>query len=157
MTYDKTLAKSFDENLHSAKRKGELLKSSITRMRAMMPLKTKSLDSLDETSKDMLDAFRVRFSDLQDILGGKVFRTLLLLEEEKLGSQLDIINKIVKRRIIDSFDEWKHWREVRNVFSHDYPEAEQERIEALNLAYALAPKLISVLSHVENYVNEKLK
>ena len=36
-----------------------------------------------------------------------------------------------KRGILNSFDEWKRLREIRNLFAHDYPETDEEKAEAL--------------------------
>jgi hypothetical protein len=37
-----------------------------------------------------LDAFRVRYADAQDIPSNKTFRSVLKVEEESVGSQLDM-------------------------------------------------------------------
>lgn len=97
MTYDIKLANLFYANFKEADRSANLLLSSYQRLKNLFPIKSNALDKLTEEEKDKLDAFRVRFCDLQDVIGNKIFRSILLLEEEELGSQLDIFNKIAKR------------------------------------------------------------
>ncbi len=57
-----------------------------------------------------------------------------------------------KRHILSSADSWRKMREIRNAFSHDYPEAESKRAEALNMAWAVAPELIEITEQFEAYV-----
>ena len=62
--------------------------------------------------------------------------------DEKIFTMPDILNAIEKRNIFDNVQQWKTIREVRNSFSHDYPETRNEKVEALNLAYKTAPELL---------------
>lgn len=151
MGYDKNQADLYLYNLRTAYRAALRLSASLRRLKHEMPLKTNELDSLDESAKEKLDAFRVRFGDLQDLLGTKVFRSLLVLEQEKIGSQLDILNQADKRGLISSSDDWIELRNLRNAFAHDYPEHETERAEALNQAYARAKELLAVLDKTLAY------
>jgi hypothetical protein len=42
---------------------------------------------------------------------------------------IDILNCIDKRHLIPNQAQWKVVREIRNSFSHDYPESAPEKIE----------------------------
>jgi len=155
-SYDPKLAALFVANLREAIRVAENLKTSLRRTAYLLPLDGTRLEQLDDEGKERLDAFRVRFADLQDLLAGKVFRSLLLLEEEQPGSQLDVLNAMEKRGIIASFQAWKGLREVRNAFMHDYPEHASERAEALTLAVGGARELLGVLSTTASYAAERV-
>lgn len=48
---------------------------------------------------DTLDTFRVRFCDLQDSLGNKTFRSILLLKEESIEAKLNRLSYL--------WDEWE--------------------------------------------------
>ena len=156
MVHNPKYAQLFIVNFREAYRNAKLLVTSLERLSELMPLKNVKLDELSDDDKDKLDAFRVRYSDLQDTLGAKVFRGILILEDEQIESQLDLINKIEKRRIIESYESWKSLRDIRNVFSHEYPEGEDERREALNEAYKTSQTLIDVINNVKKYVSDKL-
>ncbi|MEM1283303.1 MAG: hypothetical protein AAGG81_07100 [Chlamydiota bacterium] len=156
MSYDQKIAELFLMNFKEPYRFATLLRSSYARLQGLFPLSGEKLTNLSTDDLDKVDAFRVRICDLQDTLGAKVFRTLLKLEEEYIGSQLDIINKIEKREIIPSFDTWKELREIRNLFSHDYPEDETRRAEAISIAHKSTPILLNILKSVKQYVEDKV-
>src|SRR5262249_28814598 len=136
MVYDKNLAALFLMNFNEAYRSAKLLMHSYQNLKKLIPLNAAKMGRLSYEELDKLDAFRARFCDLQDSLGAKTFRTLLKLEEEEGATQLDVINKIDKRKIISSFDDWTKLREIRNLFSHDYPDSDEQRAESLNVAYS---------------------
>lgn len=156
MTYDKKIANLFLLNFSEAYRSAKLLMSSYSRIANLMPLKGELLNSLSEDDLDRLDAFRVRYSDLQDSLGNKTFRSILVLEEEIPGSNLDILNKMEKRGVIKSFEEWKLLRYIRNLFSHDYPETDDDKAETLSIAYSNTLNLVSTVDSVIRYMQEKI-
>jgi hypothetical protein len=93
----------FDEALRAAKS----LAVSLRRTAHLFPLPAMALQNLDEESLERLDAFRVRYASLQDILANKLFRSLLALEEEPTLSTLDVLNAMEKRGVLDSFESWK--------------------------------------------------
>jgi hypothetical protein len=152
---DPKLAALFVHNYNEALRIATRLQSSLQRLRPLFPL-TKELEQLPEQQIDSIDAFRGRLSDLQDCLGNKVFRALLTLEEETHLSMLDTLHKMEKRGIIPSYQTWKYLRELRNMFSHDYPEAQAERTEALNMAYCCAPQMLHILAAIQTYTQKNL-
>ncbi|NQZ52191.1 MAG: hypothetical protein HRT95_19075 [Moritella sp.] len=141
--------KNWTEALRTAKR----LSSSLQRLASDFPISSASLVSADDDLQDKIDAFRVRFADLQDCIGHKLFRNLLKLEEETPISMVDVLNMMEKRSVLSSPQQWKLLREVRNAFSHDYPESEHERSEALNLAWQHADQLLVILVNLQHYVH----
>lgn len=153
MVFDQQKADLFLHNFTEAYRAAKRLQTSINRLRAFLPSKDTNIMNSAKKS-EQLDAFRVRFTDLQDCLGNKVFRSLLALEEEKAESMLDVLNKMEKRRIIISFSMWKLLRDLRNGFSHDYPESENERLEALNQAFVKAKELIKIVNTLSKYAKK---
>lgn len=155
--YDDNLAKIFVMNFQEAYRSAKLLILSHERIEALIPLTPSRMKNLTIDDLDKLDAFRVRFCDLQDALGSKVFRSIIKLEEEETETQLDVINKIEKRHIIPSFESWKKIREIRNLFSHDYPESDEQRSESINTAYENTMILIETLDNINAYVQRSLK
>lgn len=157
MVYDKNLAYLFLINFNEAYRSAKLLAHSYRTIKSLIPLTASKMNQLSFDDLDKLDAFRARFCDLQDSLGSKTFRTLLTLEEEEGASQLDIINKMDKREIITSFEDWRRLREIRNLFSHDYPDSDQQRADSLNTAHEHTLKLIQTLNNVRAYVEKNLK
>jgi hypothetical protein len=156
MVYDKNIAQLFLLNFNEAYRSAKLLMISYKRVKNLIPLDAEKLKNLDDDDMDKLDAFRVRYCDLQDNMGNKTFRSLLMLEEESTGSNLDIFNKMEKRGIIQSFEDWKKLRNIRNLFSHDYPETEEEKAETLNSAFSGTLNLVETLDNIIRYMEKQL-
>ena len=156
MKIDRNKVKLFLMNFDEAHRTAGLLRSSYSRLRPLMPLTGEKMSRFDDEELDRLDAFRVRFGDLQDLIGAKLFRSILSLEEEVIGSQLDSINKMEKRGIIPSFEAWKEIRDIRNLFIHDYPDDDEQRAVSLNIAYESVSQLIDVFNAIREYVERKL-
>jgi hypothetical protein len=156
MDYDKRNADLFLLNFNEAYRSAKLLMISYERVRTIIPMQGDRIVSLPMDDLDKLDAFRVRFCDLQDSLGNKVFRSLLVVEEELPGSNLDTLHKMEKRKILSSFEDWKQLRYIRNLFAHDYPESEEEKSEALNIAYLHTLKLVQIVDTVILYAKDTL-
>ncbi len=96
MKLDRKLAELLLASYRESYRTAANLSSSIHRLKTMFPLNATKLEQLTEIEKDSVDAFRVRFGDLQDAMGQKIFRTLVLIQEEKAESMLDVLNKMEK-------------------------------------------------------------
>lgn len=157
MHFDTKLLNLFIQNVDESYRLAKLILLSYPRVKSFFPLSGETLTSLDIDALDKLDAFRVRFCDLQDALGNKVFRSLLMLEMETIGSNLDVLNQIEKRELISSFGTWQDIRHIRNLFIHDYPDTIDFKAKILSEAFRKTPELISVLNRVLNYVHQVLK
>ena len=100
---------------------------------------------------ERLDAFRVRYGDLQNCLGNKAFRNVLLAEDEEPVNMADILNRMEKRGILSSADLWRNMRAIRTAFAQDYPETEEERADAINLAWQSAGELLSIAENIQTY------
>ena len=157
MHIDAKLLNLFILNLNEAYRSLKLIILSYPRVENFFPLSGDVLKNLDIDSLDKLDAFRVRFCDLQDAIGNKVFRSLLLLEMEHIGSNLDVINNIEKRKIISSFELWQEIRNIRNLFIHDYPDTVEFKAKLLTDAFYKTKELINVMNKTIDYSSNVLK
>ncbi len=151
MRHDPVRAANFLAVYDEAVRTARNLATSLARVSVLLPMDGNRMDGLSDDDRERLDAFRVRFMELQDILGAKVFRALLHLEEEKTGSQLDTLNAMEKRGIVPSVADWVALRRLCNGLSHEYPATSTERAAALNEARLHASRLLSVLDAVRSY------
>jgi len=142
----------YKNNWSEAIRTANRLSSSLRRLTNDFPLSGASLLCADDDLQDKIDAFRVRFADLQDCVGNKLFRNLLKLEDESPISMVDVLNMMEKRGVIESPEQWRLLREVRNAFAHDYPESENERAAALNGAWQQSANLLSILTNLRQYL-----
>ncbi|WOG27210.1 hypothetical protein [Endozoicomonas sp. 8E] len=142
----------FEQNWSGSQRAIKRMKASISRLEKHFPLTAQAIKSEDEALFEKIDAFRIRFADLQDCIGNKLFRNLLRMEDEEGLNMADTLSRMEKRHILNTADRWRKMREIRNALSHDYPEAESQRAEALNMAWVVAPELIEITEQIEAYV-----
>ena len=146
--FDPDIAALFIVNYREALRAAHSLAASVRRTAGLFPLDGHALEVMDDDAREKLDAFRIRFSGLQDLLANKLFRGILLLEEETPQSMLDILNAMEKYGVIKSFDDWKSVRDLRNAFMHEYPDQLDICAAALTGAHAAAGELIQVLVRI---------
>jgi len=107
------------KQLAHLKRMSEYLEYSTHRVELILPIK--NWQTLNMEQHETLAAFRVRFSEFQEHLG-KTMRAIAIEEEidvERFGAVLSFMEKL---NIIDSADQWKLIRELRNAVNHEYEE-----------------------------------
>ncbi|CAK0756359.1 conserved hypothetical protein [Gammaproteobacteria bacterium] len=94
-----------------------------------------------------LDQFVFRFSKLQDAVGVRLFSSILeYLEEPYVGRpMIDKLNRLEKLGFIESVEQWHILREIRNRFSHVYPDNAEKNAALLRLAMASVQDLKNLL------------
>jgi uncharacterized protein with HEPN domain len=98
------------------------------------------------------DQIIYRFSKLQDSIGAKLFKSLLLYQGENVNRPfIDILNQLEKIEIID-VDEWFEIRDLRNEIAHDYNSNDDIAVEILNSIFKLKDKLRKILEKIEGSV-----
>lgn len=122
------------------------------------PLSAEKLSALNGTELAVLDQFSLRFAKLQDAMGAKLFPAVLELTKEQgeLSAFMDKLNRLEKIGAISSAEHWLLLREMRNEFSHDYPDDPAIQSAILNKAYNLASDLLGVLDRVEIFAADFL-
>jgi len=99
------------------------------------------------------DQIIYRFSKLQDCMGAKLFKSILLYQGENVNRPfLDILNQLEKMDIV-SVDEWFEIRDLRNEIAHDYEENDKIAIDILNMIYSLKNELENILNAVANLLD----
>ncbi|NOX09800.1 MAG: hypothetical protein GXP22_10015 [Gammaproteobacteria bacterium] len=133
------------------------LNESVKRIDAIMPLDPEIFDP-DQVDSDellFLDAFRIRFSDLQDVIGHTIFYMVALYDLDESPAQRlstrERIHLMERKSLIDA-SEWNELREIRNGFAHEYPDASSEKAEALNAAWRYSSKLIVLSKKLKAYL-----
>jgi len=98
------------------------------------------------------DQIIYRFSKLQDCMGAKLFKSVLLYEGENVNKPfLDILNQLEAIGIIN-VDEWFEIRDLRNEISHDYEDNDEIAINILNTIYKLKLDLKETLDAISRLV-----
>ncbi|MFO7735364.1 MAG: hypothetical protein R6W70_04000 [bacterium] len=141
------LIRECDRHLFRIKRAGK-------NMEPFMPLNVKRYKNLTETEIEHIDQFIFRFTKLQDGMGNKLFRALLMaLGEENVKNMpfIDMLNRLEKLNVIDSAKDWMVLREIRNQLAHEY-EDDENTYAYINLVYEKSRTLETIYMHVKNYM-----
>lgn len=89
-----------------------------------------------------------RFSKLQDTMGAKLFKSILLSQGENVDKPfLDILNQLEKIDII-KVDEWFEIIDLRNEIAHNYDDNEEWALEVLNSICKLKSDLKKTLDTI---------
>ena len=115
-----------------------------------LPIDKKSYQSIPSSNQELAysDQIIYRFSKLQDVMGAKLFKALLLYQGENIDRPfLDILNNLEKMHIID-VEEWFEIRDLRNEIAHDYEDNESMAIEILNSIYELKDELENIINNI---------
>lgn len=150
---------AYQATLEICKRHADRLAWAMKQMSDKFPLSPDALKALSDTEVAVLDQFSTRFAKLQDVMGAKLFPTVLELTKEQgqYSAFIDKLNKLEKIGAIESADQWLQLREMRNEFSHDYPDDPVLQAAMLNKAYKLATDLLIVLNRVEVFASAYTK
>ena len=95
------------------------------------------------------DQIIYRFSKLQDCMGAKLFKAVLLYQGDNVNKPfLDILNQLEKIDILD-VDEWFEMRDLRNEISHNYGDSNTVSVNILNAIYRLKNYLYNILISIK--------
>ena len=142
---------SYAASLDICKRHADRLEWAMSQLAHKFPLSSDIVKNLNDTEL----AFSTCFAKLQDAMGAKLFPAILELTQEH-GSYpafLDQLNRLEKIGAIDSADRWLVLREMRNAFSHDYPDDPALQAAILNKAYMLPGELLGILTKVQLFAS----
>ena len=95
-----------------------------------------------------LDQFAFRFARLQDTLGQKAFRAVLvgrLREPCEERPMRDLIDRLEHLRLLSSAERWEEIRAARNALLHDYLGTAAQRAARLNLARPMVDEMATIL------------
>lgn len=111
----------------------------------------------DKEKIKTIDAFIFRFIKLQDFMGNKLFKTLLMRigEYRDNMSLIDILDKLEKLEIINDADKWIDFRMVRNSLTHEYPDNEKDVIDGIKKAILFFKDMEVILQNIKRYVNDR--
>jgi hypothetical protein len=135
------------------KMRGDLAYSS-SRMRERA-ITEQDLRQLNESDAEILAAFRARFSEYQEHIG-KLLKSIALEEGVKVVGISDVLAFAEKAGLIDSEQDWKTARDIRNAINHDYEEDAQNLSVLVGAMLNLVASLTIMHQHAEHYCVNKL-
>ena len=129
---------------------------AFTNIKYLFPFTEEKIDRLNSEEIAYLELFTNRLAKLQDVFGSKVFPLFLdyLQESSAQDTLLDRLNKLEKFGIIESAEEWKDLRRLRNSFSHEYPNNPDYVAENLNKTLKAFEALKKLLFLIESKLSQ---
>lgn len=106
-------------------------------LESIMPLNEKKYLDLTNEKVQALDQFLFRFAKLQDAMGQKLFKNILLYLGESIEGKpfIDILNLMEKLYLIDNITAWRELREDRNELAHNYEDEPEIMSATINNLY----------------------
>ena len=101
-----------------------------------------------------IDGVIYRFAKIQDMMGEKLFSLYLKSVEEYKQSMslIDMINKLEKLTILDAAEDWKYFRKLRNIVTHEYPDAEDELLQGIQQAVTVYAKVKAIYQKIRAHL-----
>ena len=146
---DENLKKLMAEQIKILDAATEVLRDSHTRVSAIFRDKKIALSSIEKESCESLTA---RFSRLCDFIFQRAFRTIDRIELVDEGTAIDRLNRMEKRRIIQSSNEWQILRDLRNAIAHEYLIEQADRV--LREAFEQSQQLFDTVEKIKLYVKQ---
>lgn len=127
---------------------------AINKISYLFPLTKESVSRLKDDEISYIDQIIYRYSKLQDAVGHKLFKAVLIYLDEDVEnkSAIDIFNRLEQLEIIENYEIWKGLRALRNELSHEYDEDLSETAEKLNNLFEKKSYLEKYLSDIRNYL-----
>ena len=129
------------------------IKDASEQMQNFMLLDSESYQHLSKLQIQIIDQFLFRFAKLQDSIGEKLFKAILIYLDEDVGNKpfIDILNRLEKLEILGNVEEWRELRELRNELSHTYDDEPEEMALAINKVFSKKNKIIMIYKNIKDY------
>ncbi len=105
-----------------------------------------------EYSEDEFDAIETlasRFARVSDIIFQKLFRSIDNVELEDQGALIDAVNRAHKKGLIDSPDEAREIKDLRNQIVHEYVKSDLQNV--FKDIFEFTPRLLTICENIFNY------
>ena len=129
------------------------INSASKKMSVFMPLDEEKYINLSDSEIEHIDQFLFRFAKLQDTMGQKLFKIILIYLDEDIDDKpfIDILNTMERLKLIDSSYDWRELRDIRNELSHNYEDEPEQMAEAINRIYDKRVLLINIYKKIKSY------
>jgi len=117
-------------------------------LKSYLPFSEQDFNDIEKIKT--IDSFIYRFTKVQDRMGEKFFPLVLaeLYEYKSNMAFIDVLNRLEKLELLESSDAWIEYRKLRNTLTHEYPDNEDEIIEAINLSIEVYKKMKTIYAHM---------
>lgn len=136
------------------------IESALSKIQDKLPLTASAYQALTDDDVEHIDQYLFRFSKLQDAIGQRFFKAILLFLQEDIEAMpfIDILNRLEKLRLIESSEQWQRLREIRNAIAHEYNDSPELATQALNACFESKEILFAIYQNLKiTYLNTKKK
>ena len=132
-----------------------LLRINSSYQKLPLPINKEEYDNISEDDITNLDQFLFRFTKLQDAIGKKLFKNILLYLEEDISNIafIDLLNKLEKLGFLIDKNIWLELRNMHNDLTHEYEDDPDSATAILNGIYNQKPILEEIYIHIKNKLN----
>lgn len=113
---------------------------------------TKSVYTPEEL--DAYETLTSRFARVSDLIIQKIFRSIDIVELEDGGSLIDAVNRAHKRGLIQSVDDIREIRDIRNHIAHEY--ADEEIYQTFEEVLFWTPNLFQLTDAIREYLKKRI-
>jgi hypothetical protein len=112
---------------------------------------------LTATDRRLLDQFAYRYTRLQDDMGARLMPAILkaLGEDVAAMSALDRFARLEQLGWLPSAEAWNTLRQIRNQFTHDYPDSPAQRFDRLQAAVEAAGQLLTLMNRISKMLEQR--
>ena len=127
------------------------LRRALDLLSPILPMTGERFEHLTDAQVQTLDQFILRFTKLQDAMGGRIYPAILeyLQEQYEERPMLDKLNRLEKLGYLQSAETWQNIRNIRNKFTHDYPDDWEKNAALINVACEAAANMYGMLAAIE--------
>jgi hypothetical protein len=132
---------------------GRRMFSAYDKASLIFPLDVNKYRILNDGEVEHIDQMIYRFSKLQDSIGERLFKAVLMFLEEEIKNRpfLDVLNRLEQLGILHSKDDWLKLRKLRNELSHEYSNDDEENSDVLNMLFDEIKTINGIFLCVKNY------
>ena len=133
------------------------MNSAFQKMKISLPFNTKTYENLNENMIEHIDQYLFRFAKLQDTIGERLFKSILLFLEEDIEGKpyMDILNKLEKISLLEDKNTWRKLRDIRNEISHQYDDNAEDMAIVLNKIFDAKVDIETIYNKIKDYYIEK--
>ncbi len=144
-------------NLESANKVAKRLVVSLGRMADLIPLDTKTVDTLSDDQEERFDALIFRFNSLASMIQDHITRGILLCEEEDArGSKRDQRHLMEKLGALRPELNFATLAELRNRIAHHYPDDSAKQAQIINEVFARSSDLLEGYNTALTYADLRI-
>lgn len=145
------------EALAAARMVAQSLAEARDHLTSRRPLTGAALSKADFAEKAIIDAFTLRFSKLQDLIGRQLLRLVHLVElADPPDAIIDLVAAAERRGLFPDSADWAALRRARNGLTHDYPTDPARAAAALEFALDQTPVLLDVNQRLTDYIAARI-